>query len=78
MHMKYRDYPVGTLIEMDGTRLEVVKTRFNIPTCNGCFFSDYYRIKHKMKRVDCCDYGMVCTSHMRQDHNHIIFKEVDI
>ena len=75
--MKYRDYPVGTLLDMDGTRLEVVRTPNNAPECKGCFFSDSYRRRHGMKRFNCCHHGMACTKFLRKDRHHVIFKKVD-
>ena len=76
--MKYRDYKVGSLIDKDGTMLQVVKTPSNVPVCKGCFYSDFYRRKHGMRRVNCCDHGMICTKYSRKDRHHVIFIKVDV
>lgn len=69
-----KDFPIGTIVNYrNEAKLTVVK--IDKPLCNGCYFSNGNRYLRPMKgEISCYKHGMLCTSHLRKDKNHVIFK----
>ena len=74
---KLRYFPIGTRINYGGRILEVVPSANNLPLCTGCDFSDFVRRKMGLSKFSCYGHGMTCTSTMRKDKKHVIFKFVE-
>ena len=69
--MKY--VKVGDMVDYNGTTLLVAKSKYNKPTCCGCFFSDVYRDSAGLARLSCCTHGLACTAGNRKDKHHVVF-----
>lgn len=72
--MKY--VKVGEKVDYNGTTLMAVKSKYNSPTCSGCFFSDAFRDLAGLTRMSCCIHGLACTSGNRKDKHHVIFMKL--
>jgi hypothetical protein len=72
--MKLKYYQIGSVIQYGHTSLKVIPQDYNIPSCNGCFFSNHNQEKRHTK-TSCYVHGIACTAHMRRDKKHIILVE---
>lgn len=74
LSLTHHYYPIGTKLRYDKTTLIVVAQKDNMPSCTGCFFSDFVQEK-RHKKIACYTHGMACTAHTRKDKKHVIFSE---
>ena len=74
--MKTKDYPVGTIVPYQtkgGEKLQVVASKDNEASCEGCYFNDYQQRIRGFSKFSCCEHKMACTPPYRKDKKHIIF-----
>lgn len=73
--MKKTYVPQGEATTYMGFVLVARQQKGNMPTCEGCFFTDAGLKKHGMKRMSCHKHNLACTPYTRKDNSHVIFKE---
>ena len=74
---KRKYFPIGIIVEYEHVKLKVEATKCNTPMCSGCYFSDAYRRKNKLKRFNCYMHGFDCLAFTRIDKKHVVFKKIE-
>lgn len=70
-------YKIGVKLKYEDNILLVQEVKNNLPSCTGCFFSNWYRHKNTLPTFNCCLLKLACTKAERVDKKHVVFIKIN-